>query len=141
MVARELDENHLLSLHNKSSLLNAPVPVTRDGVDPVLKTVAWNIGSLQPCPLKELKRPVLDPGMTLEKAEYATKLVTLYCWLHYRFPHLFPDIQEAQAELADLNEIVTKRLSKMKVRRCPECGTTLAWEHKFPLCDPCHFGR
>lgn len=123
-----------LSLQHKLLLSNAPA-VDKGVQDPNFKAMVECIetGISEELPLLETH----VAGMRLEALEARVKSVTVYSWMHYRFPELFPRIDSAQALLAELNAAITKALSAAPSRACKECGTPLPWDYPFGTCESC----
>ena len=73
----------------------------------------------------------------LEHLERCVKDATLYSWMHYRFPDIFPRIKQSQEILKKLNTTITKLLAKAAGRRCNECSKPVPWNHPFGKCESC----
>jgi hypothetical protein len=140
-IAISLDALHL-TLHEKHSFLGAPIPMNRGVPDECLRIFAKAI---------ELKRPlVMDNIQNYHSeraahsqlaAEHAVKVMTLYCWLYYRYTEYFPDFVSALGEIDKLNVVIARYLTKAKPRCCPECGRKISWNHKFRICESCFLSR
>lgn len=75
-------------------------------------------------------------------AEIAVKILTLYCWLGYRYPRIFPDLEEAESMRGEANRAIEKALLFKKLARaCRECGKPLPPLFKFAICDRCYRSR
>ncbi len=68
----------------------------------------------QSCRLPELPNwAYLGPSDTwLYEAEGLTKLAAVYAWLAYRFPQLYPDLEQAQTQRRELSSYIESVLSK-----------------------------
>jgi ATP-dependent RNA helicase SUPV3L1/SUV3 len=79
----------------------------------------------------------------LSLLETATRIVNLYSWLHYRFPDLLPDIEQAQRLRRELNQQINVILGRQgpQARHCSSCSVVLPAQHKFNVCDKCHGKR
>lgn len=75
-------------------------------------------------------------------AEVQVKMLTVYAWLAYRYPDLFPDLDECDRQRRVLNNYIERTLRKKgRLRRCSNCGATLPALSKFKLCDACYRNR
>ncbi len=75
-------------------------------------------------------------------AEIAVKILTLYCWLGYRYPRIFPDLDEAESLRGEANRAIENALLFKKLTRaCRECGKPLPPLFKFAICDRCYRSR
>ncbi len=131
-------DRYELELRVKLTLSRAPVPMVRDEAVPEFELFVASIARQEPVLLESF--PMLQARLQQhdhENAEQAVKLLTLYCWLHYRLPSLFPQFPEAQAELAQLNTAILGFIGKNKGKKCRECGKPLDWQTRFRLCEPC----
>jgi ATP-dependent RNA helicase SUPV3L1/SUV3 len=131
-------DHHQLDLRVKLMLSRAPVPMVRDEAVPEFEQFVAAVAREEAVLLSST--PMLQARLQLndhEHAEQAVKLLTLYCWLHYRLPTLFPQFEEAQAELVLLNTAILGFIGKNRGKKCRECGKPLPWQTRFRLCEPC----
>ncbi len=131
-------DRYALDLRVKLTLSRAPVPMVRDEAVPEFELFVAAIARQEPVLLTSY--PMLQARLQQhdhEHAEQAVKLLTLYCWLHYRLPTMFPQFEEAQAELTQLNTAILGFIGKNKGKKCRECGKPLDWQTRFRLCEPC----
>lgn len=131
-------DRHILDLRVKLMLSRAPVPMIRDEAVPEFEQFVASIARKEPVRLAGY--PMLQARLqshNQESAEQAVKLLTLYCWLHYRLPSLFPEFLEAQAEQAVLNEAILAFIGRNRGKKCRECGRPLPWQSRFRLCESC----
>ena len=134
-------DRYELDLRVKLTLSRAPVPMVRDEAVPEFEHFVASIARQEPVLLSAY--PMLQARLqqhSHEHAEQAVKLLTLYAWLHYRLPSLFPEFVEAQAEMAQLNEAILGFIGKNRGKKCRECGKPLDWQTRFRLCEPCFRG-
>ncbi len=141
IVASVLDRMRL-TLQERHSFLGAPVPIYRGTPDLCLREFAQAIEAKKPLYMDTLKRYYCGSASYDHMiAENAVKVLTLYCWLYYRYPDQFPDRLVAMAEIKKLNVVIARYLTKSKPRCCPECGGKISWNHRFRICDPCFRGQ
>lgn len=75
-------------------------------------------------------------------AEVQVKMLTVYAWLAYRYPDLFPELDECDRQRGVLNRYIERTLRKRgRMRRCSNCGATLPALSQFKLCDACYRQR
>jgi ATP-dependent RNA helicase SUPV3L1/SUV3 len=132
-------DRYPLSLRVKLMLSRAPVPMIRDEAVPEFEQFVASIAREEPILLGAT--PMLQARLQMndhQNAEQAVKLLTLYCWLHYRLPRLFPEFEEAQVEMSKLNTAILGFIGKNKGKKCRECGKALPWQSKYRICDPCY---
>lgn len=127
-----------LTLREKLTLSNAPIPLIKGEIPDIFSRMvrmleqrdAMGIGHLAEYHSERASASQLD-------AEYAVKVLTLYCWMHYRFSEAFPDFEEAKHHIDALNVAISRHLGRAKSRRCRECNTPLRVKHPHPMCDKC----
>lgn len=74
----------------------------------------------------------------LEEMEQRVWDLTLYCWMHYRYPELFPRVSAAHEVMALVNDAISEALKKVEANRCNACYRPLPWNCTLPKCDKCH---
>jgi ATP-dependent RNA helicase SUPV3L1/SUV3 len=75
-------------------------------------------------------------------AEVQVKMLTVYAWLAYRYPSLFPDLDECDRQRDVLNRYIERTLRKRgRMRRCSNCGASLPALSQYKLCDNCFRSR
>lgn len=83
----------------------------------------------------------------LEGLELMLKMVTLYRWLHWRFPASFTQHAEAEDIRRRLNAAILTILEKASKhahghrRHCASCGRTLSTRTLYDNCHSCHHSR
>lgn len=85
------------------------------------------------------KMTILDQfwDSNLEILERLVKDATLYQWMHYRFPALFPRIDESKAVLKKFNKEITRLLGESKAKTCTQCKKKLEWNFPHAKCQDC----
>jgi ATP-dependent RNA helicase SUPV3L1/SUV3 len=73
----------------------------------------------------------------LKQAEARVKLLSAYRWMHYRFGELFPDVEAATSESAQINQFIANSLKEKIVRQCNRCAKPLPRGHQRGICDRC----
>jgi len=135
-------DGHALSLDAKMRVLHAPVPIDHGVVDENYNDFIGHLSG-KSRQKKCLIRDYMDMQskhncLSLKSAEQAVKILTLYCWMHYRFPETFPELDLALAEMDNLNEAITGMLAKpTSEKTCSSCGRKLPWNHSFGKCSSC----
>jgi hypothetical protein len=131
-------DRHRLGLRERFVLSHAPVPFRKDLVAAEFVSFVQAVSLRKPVALASLGRYHAQPNEDLhEPAEYAVKMLTLYCWLHYRFADVFPDMDAALVQIEALNTVIGRHLRRTNVRACSGCGTRLFRNNPFPRCSAC----
>jgi ATP-dependent RNA helicase SUPV3L1/SUV3 len=73
----------------------------------------------------------------LKEAEARVKLLSAYRWMHYRFGEVFPDVEAATSESAQINQFIANSLKEKIVRQCNRCAKPLPKGHQPGICDRC----
>lgn len=136
LLAGFLDQ-YPLPLSTKLVLSNAPA-IDKDMQNPYFREMVMCIHKDVPENIALLKDAI--KGLSLEGMETRFKSLTLYSWMHYRFPLIFHQIAEAQILLGQLNSAITRELEGTATRKCISCSKPLAWNTSFSKCDPCFKG-
>jgi ATP-dependent RNA helicase SUPV3L1/SUV3 len=79
--------------------------------------------------------------MELRRAEDYLKTLTVYAWLAYRYPKVFPRIEDCQSRRETVNAFVERSLRSGAIRRCSSCGTKLPAGHAHKTCEKCFAKR
>lgn len=75
-------------------------------------------------------------------AEVLVKVLTVYAWLAYRYPALFPELEECDRQRQTLNRYIERTLRKKgRMRRCASCGNALPPLSQYSICDSCFRSR
>jgi hypothetical protein len=75
----------------------------------------------------------------LQASEEDVKVLTLYCWLAFRFPETFADLELAEQARAEANEHVTKCLRSKAIRRtCTFCNKVMDPLSRYCKCESCY---
>jgi hypothetical protein len=96
----------------------------------------------RPVRLRPLGRWIEDertPGQEeLRDAEIEAKRLTAYAWLSFRWPAVFPDLNECQYQRGLLDRYIERGLARTRHhRRCVECGRELPPRSHNPTCKIC----
>jgi ATP-dependent RNA helicase SUPV3L1/SUV3 len=71
-------------------------------------------------------------------AEVLVKTLTVYAWLAYRYPKMFPELDECDRQRRVLNGYIERTLRKKgRMRRCSSCGNALPPLSQYGICDSC----
>ena len=97
----------------------------------------------RPVRLRPLGRWIEDeraPGNEeLHDAEIEAKRLTAYAWLSFRWPAVFPDLEECQFQRAMLDRYIERGLARKQYHRhCVECGRPLPPRSRHPTCKSCY---
>ena len=123
-----------LRLRTQLTLSRAPA-TTRDEINPWFEPMVQALIDDDPSHVRLLEAPL--PVRDLRALEERVRDLTLYCWMHYRFGTLFPDVEEAQAQLAELNARIVRELSRDPGRRCASCDRPMRWDSEHARCEKC----
>jgi len=75
----------------------------------------------------------------LLNAEDRVREISLYLWLSFKFPDIFPDTQKALEARARLNSFIENSLRQGNfTKQCRRCGKVLDFSYRFSICDTCH---
>lgn len=118
-LAHITDQFSTLSMETRFALANAPVPLRALSVVLTFKRMVSTVAREATLSLEEVAPP-FTPGLPLplEVLETTMRVVDLYCWLHFRFPDRFPELEAAQEKRRLLNRDIGKRL-----RQAPRAST------------------
>ena len=126
-------------------LLHCPTPIEKGVVDRFFNHFVTFIAGASSSPICDYRTHhamVADHNRkSLSGAEHAVKLLTTYCWLHYRFDMHFPYLTEALSELEALTKIISGLLRTGAMKKCTSCGRDVPWNHQFGICTPCFQSR
>jgi ATP-dependent RNA helicase SUPV3L1/SUV3 len=138
IVAKLLDKRNL-TLLEKSRLVYAPIPMNKKTPDELFHRFVKQVEQGEELPLSSIPHIYAAKAtFNQEYSELAVKRLTLYSWLHYRYPDVFIDLDEAKQEITLHNKAIVGFLSKTGTRKCPDCGKMVKWNHKFRICDDCY---
>ena len=130
-----------LSLPTQFALCACPVD-TRSG-DHMRTWRHWvaAVAEELPSPMPRGQKFTAEGGtasaVQLQSAEDRVRLLAAYRWMHHRMPDLFPDIDDALAVSAEVNQFISNSLKRKSIRRCRRCGKGLPDQHQHAICDPC----
>ncbi|MBF0624786.1 MAG: hypothetical protein HQL82_08265 [Magnetococcales bacterium] len=118
LLARITDRHASLDLATRFLLSAAPVPIRSTSVVDGFAIMVAAVARERPLSLTDILPTTQGPRhRQLGLLETATRMVDLYCWLHYRFPTIFPDIEEAIALRGNLNGRIGHLLSRVREER------------------------
>ncbi|GAB0056878.1 hypothetical protein SIID45300_01193 [Candidatus Magnetaquicoccaceae bacterium FCR-1] len=144
VLARIVDRHKNLDLETRFTLSAAPVPLREAMAVSAFESMTAAVARDKSLSLaKVLPEDYGGRGGRLAFLEGSMRIVSLYCWLHFRFPNHFPDLELAEARRREINrEIGTllKRERKLD-RHCSICADPLPPGYKHPVCDSCWNAR
>ena len=117
-----LDQKKQLNLETKYLLAGAPVS-TKSPL--IKKAYLFYVNAILHQKVVLYKSSVTLKGIAktqleLLKAEDEIKKISLYLWLAYKFPHLFPDSQKAQIARVRVNHYCEASLKSNKILKAPQ---------------------
>ncbi|MEO5341113.1 MAG: hypothetical protein H7837_11470 [Magnetococcus sp. MYC-9] len=110
-LAQITDRYPALEMEIRFILANAPVPLRALTAVLAFERMVRTVAQDRVLLLEELLPP--DPANlppSLDLLETATRVVDLYCWLHFRFPSQFPERDLAQNRRKEINREISKLL-------------------------------
>jgi ATP-dependent RNA helicase SUPV3L1/SUV3 len=123
-----------LPLDVQLTLAHAPA-TQRDDINPWFGQMVRALIDRDPGQVRLLDAPA--PPIELEALEQRVRDLTLYSWMHYRWPTLFPGIEDAQQKLAWLNGRIVRELQRQPGKRCSSCGRGMRWDSVHGRCEKC----
>lgn len=127
-----------LTLATQLTLSRAPA-TQRDEINPWFGQMVRALIDDDPGHVGLLDAP--PPSNDLEALEQRVRDLTLYCWMHYRWPPLFPHVARAQRTLQQLNARIIRELERHPGRRCASCDRPMRWDSPHGRCEQCFRGR
>jgi ATP-dependent RNA helicase SUPV3L1/SUV3 len=127
-----------LPLDVQLTLSHAPA-TQRDEINPWFGQMVRALIDHDPGQVRLLDAPA--PVNELEALEQRVRDLTLYSWMHYRWPTLFPGIDDSQGKLAWLNSRIIRELQRHPGRRCSSCERPMPWDSPHGRCEQCFRGR
>ncbi|MEO5330445.1 MAG: hypothetical protein H7839_00360 [Magnetococcus sp. YQC-5] len=140
VLARITDRYKTLDLATRFSLSAAPVPLRESVAVEAFETMTTTVARNRVLSLaKIMPEDRGGRGGRLALLETSMRIVSLYCWLHFRFPHHFPDQEQAEMRRREINREIGSLLKREKrlERICLVCGTLLPAPHDHSMCDGC----
>ncbi|MBF0626812.1 MAG: hypothetical protein HQL91_01185 [Magnetococcales bacterium] len=140
VLARIADRHKGLDLATRFALSAAPVPLREGMAVSAFESMTTTVARDRTLALsKVLPDDHGGTGGRLALLETSMRIVSLYCWLHFRFPRHFPDLEQAEDKRREINREIGTILKKERKldRHCSICGDSLPPRHTHPVCDPC----
>ncbi|MBF0614700.1 MAG: hypothetical protein G8237_13185 [Magnetococcales bacterium] len=140
VLARIADRYKGLDLATRFALSAAPVPLREGMAVAAFESMTAAVARERVLPLSKVMPDAAGgPGGRLALLETSMRIVSLYCWLHFRFPRHFPDLELAEIRRHEINREIGTLLKKDRKldRHCSVCGDALPLRHLHPVCDPC----
>jgi ATP-dependent RNA helicase SUPV3L1/SUV3 len=89
---------------------------------------------------RNFKKSHASDDQELHEAEMEAKTLTVYAWLAYRYPEIFPELEACQKQRQELDDFIERSLAKTAmVKACRNCQKTLAPGFPHKLCDECYY--
>ena len=110
-LAQITDRFKSLNMETRFALANAPVPLRAITAVLAFERMVSTVARNQVLLLEEvLPAFSADLPPSLDLSETAMRVVDLYCWLHFRFPEHFPELDTAQHRRKEINRDISKVL-------------------------------
>lgn len=110
-LAQITDRYPVLEMEVRFALANAPVPLRALAAVLAFERMVRTVAQNQILLLEEVLPPFAPHlPISLDLLETATRIVDLYCWLHFRFPTQFPELSLAQYRRTEINRDISKQL-------------------------------
>ncbi len=139
-IAAIVDE-YDLDLRTRYHLACAPASISSPYIESVFHRYIRQIESgseVRYIPPRDLPAFAQTNDMLLN-AEDRVREISLYLWLSFKFPDLFPDTQKAIEARARLNRYIENSLRQGNfTKQCRRCGKVLDFSYRFSICDACH---
>ena len=139
-IAAIVDE-YELDLQTRYHLACAPASISSPYIEAVFHRYIRRIEAGKPVlfiPPRELPEFAHTNEMLLE-AEDRVREISLYLWLSFKFPELFPDTQKAKETRVRLNRFIENSLRRGTfTKTCRRCGKVLDISYRFSICDSCY---
>ncbi len=139
-IAAIVDE-YDLDLRTRYFLACAPASISSPYIESVFHRYIRQIEAGSPVryiPPRDLPAFAQTNDMLLN-AEDRVREISLYLWLSFKFPDLFPDTQKAIEARARLNAYIENSLRQGHfTKKCRRCGKVLDFSYRFSICDACH---
>lgn len=125
--------SHRLSMAERLQILTAPVDVRAGQMQHFRRMVAAILE----------QRPHHSPACSgtrarTEELESDYKHLSLYCWFHYRYPQIFPEIHRATAERERCVQQLIVQIRQGLKCHCRSCGKTLPAQSVYGICERCY---
>jgi ATP-dependent RNA helicase SUPV3L1/SUV3 len=118
----EIDKKKSLSLEIKYMLAGAPVnsrsPLIKSAFSFYINAIVKN--EVVPYRQSVKTEKIAKTQLELLKAEDEIKKISLYLWLAYKLPELFPDSQKAELARIRVNQYCVSSLKSNKLLKAPE---------------------
>ncbi|MBF0282962.1 MAG: hypothetical protein HQL51_00685 [Magnetococcales bacterium] len=143
VLARIADRYRTLDLPTRFALAAAPVPLREFQAVAAFERMVEAVSRHQPLSLERVLPPPSRHGDNrLEALETAMRIVNLYGWLHYRFPDIFIELEEAVQQRRELNQQINLMLERRRAPKvCTACGGPLPSHFRHRVCNACWFRR
>lgn len=139
------DQGYLASVLDKSSLdftskfILSCAPAIHNKY--ILNMFNWGIDAISKNEPLNLPSRYSKTGFALDDLEQLVKELTLYCWMHYRFENIFPELDKAIDLLKYYSLMINEKLASSYHRKCNQCGCKLAWDYQHGICQKCFNSR
>ncbi|MCC5611229.1 hypothetical protein LC612_31850 [Nostoc sp. CHAB 5834] len=102
-------DSHPLSFSDRLSLLHAPA-FHQEMMSPMFEVLVQCLVAQKKDNMQWIEYPTV--AAPLENLEGTVRDLTLYCWMHYRHPNLFPKLEAARTRLREANEFINAALTR-----------------------------
>ncbi len=133
-------DEYRLDLKTRFNLACAPASISSPYIESVFHRYIRQIEAgttVEYIPPRDLPKFAQTNEMMLN-AEDRVREISLYLWLSFKFPELFPQVEEALKARVRLNSFIEASLKQGNfVKKCNRCGTALDFTYRFSICDAC----
>ncbi len=140
VLARITDRFKSLDLPTRFILSAAPVPLRESAAVSAFEVMTATVARKKVLSFaKVMPDDYGGRGGRLGLLETSVRIVSLYCWLHFRFPDHFPEQAQAEKQRRALNQEIGTLLKRDKRSgtHCSECGALLPPRFAHPICSGC----
>lgn len=124
-----------LSMQERLQILTAPVDV-RAGQMQLFRSMVTAILDQRCYP-----SPTYAVKARTEELESDYKHLSLYCWFHYHYSQIFPEIQKATSERSRCVEQLVTHIRMGLKRHCSHCGAILPAQSVYGICENCYHAQ
>ncbi|MBF0175417.1 MAG: hypothetical protein HQL63_01005 [Magnetococcales bacterium] len=124
ILARIADSHESLDLPTRFIFSSAPVPVRSHEAMAAFETMVASVARKHTLDLEDILPTDANRFQRLVTLETTVRIVDLYCWLHYRFPVSFPDLEEARDHRHTINAEIDRLLGQRRTLPHPRAAQT-----------------
>lgn len=123
-----------LSMAERLQIIAAPVDAFNGNHLAYFRSLAQSVIAGNPM---VAPHPAASSART-DELESAYKQLSLYCWFHYRYPAICPDIASAIASRRKCVDLLIAHVRNGIKRHCDRCGKILVSSSTYRICEGCY---